>query len=124
MTAAIVAGEVVSSRRLAPSGLDGLAALVPSGRRAIAVPTEGTGLRLQVDDRVDVLDPSSELSISGGSSGSSGTGDAVARDAIVIAVDDTAVTVAVTEAEARRVATALSHGTPVLALAGPPASTD
>jgi hypothetical protein len=48
VTETIVGGEVVSSTRVAPDGVDGLAALVPVGRLAIAIPVEGTGLRVQV----------------------------------------------------------------------------
>jgi hypothetical protein len=39
VTSPIVVGEVVSRQRLAPDGLQGIAALVPDGHRAIAVPT-------------------------------------------------------------------------------------
>ena len=68
VTPAIVAGEVLSAQRLAPDGLEGIAALVPAGRRAIAIPIEGTGLAVRVDDRVDVLDPT----VDGRGSGDSG----------------------------------------------------
>ncbi|MGZ4705679.1 MAG: Flp pilus assembly protein CpaB [Acidimicrobiales bacterium] len=115
VTAAVVAGEVVSARRLAPDGVDGLAALVPPGRRAIALPTEGSGLRLQVGDHVDVLDPSDGAAYADGSSAPAG---AAATDALVIAVDDTTVTVAVERDDAPSVARALAGGTPVLAMTG------
>lgn len=116
VTAAIVAGEVVSSRRLAPEGVGGLAALVPAGRRAIAVPTADTGLRVEVGDRVDLLDPTGEPSYDG-DTGSAAT--IVARSAPVIAVDDRSVTIAVDIDEARTAASTLARGTPVLALTGP-----
>jgi len=119
VTEAIVGGEVVSSTRVAPDGVDGLAALVPVGRRAIAIPVEGTGLRVQVGDRVDVLD------FSGGGAADpdyprapAAGAELVARGALVIAVADSSTTVAVDPDEAGSVAAALAGGTPVLALAG------
>ena len=115
VTAAIVEGEVISTRRLAPDGAQGVAALVPEGRRAVAVPTEGTGVRLEVGDRVDVV-PTDADGLSSGSSSSSG---AVTTDAAVVAVDDDAVTLAVDEADVPELAAALGRGTPVLALIGP-----
>ncbi len=116
VTAAIGAGEVVSALRLAPDGVGGLAALVPAGRRAIAVPTGGTGLHVEVGDRVDVLVATDDSSYGGDSSGSSAV---VATAAVVIAVDDAAVTLAVDRRDAPSVARALASGTPVLALTGP-----
>ena len=119
VTAAIVGGEVVSSTRVAPDGVDGLAALVPAGRRAIAIPVEGTGLRVQVGDRVDVLDPSGVGAADPDYTRAPAAGaELVARGALVIAVADSSTTVAVDPDEAGAVATALAGGTPVLALAG------
>lgn len=52
----IVAGEPVVAARLAPDGLTGVAALVPSGLRAVAVPVgPAGGPPLVVGDRVDVI---------------------------------------------------------------------
>ncbi len=118
VTAAIVAGEVISTSRLSPDGVEGLAALVPAGRRAIAVPTPDSRLRVRIDDRVDVLDPSGDRTYTVDGSERSDGSDVVARAAIVIAVDDSTVTVAVDQREAASVAAALGRGTPVLALAG------
>lgn len=52
----VAAGEALVARRLAPEGLTGIAALVPDGERAVALPV-GPAARppLQVGDRVDVL---------------------------------------------------------------------
>jgi hypothetical protein len=78
----------------------------------VAVPT-GSGLPLRVGDRVDVLatfDP-----------GVSGDGEptfAVARGAVVVHVGKEAVTVAVAEAAAPKVAYALAAGTVTLVLSG------
>jgi Flp pilus assembly protein CpaB len=114
VTATIVAGEAVSSTRLAPDGVSGLAALVPAGRSAIAIPVPDAALRLARGDRIDVLDPSAADAYA--PDGSAAT--VVARRATVLALDDSAVTVSVTAEEAAAVAAALAHGTPVLALTG------
>ena len=52
----VAAGEALVGSRLAPEGLTGIAALVPAGERAVALPV-GPAARppLQVGDRVDVL---------------------------------------------------------------------
>ena len=105
-TAGLVAGEVVVSSRLAPAGLSGVAALVPDGWRAMAVPTSASGFGspappLAVGDRVDVLAP-----------------DVVAADALVVAIDDTAVTVAVPADDAPALAEALAAAVVTIALVG------
>lgn len=101
----LVAGEVVVGARLAG------ASILPEGTRGIAVPAPA-GLPLDLGDEVDVLatfDPSV-------------AGDeptfAVARGAPVIHVGEDAVTVAVAEADAPRVAYALAAGTVVVVLSG------
>ena len=113
-------GEVVLAERLARAGLRGVAALVPEGARAMAVPRGPGTPPLSVGDRVDLLAtfdiPPAE-----------GTGEepaplaptfAVASDATVLHVEDEAVTVAVTVEQSARVAFALAIGTVTLALAG------
>lgn len=104
-------GEVVLTRRLAPAGLSAIAALLPPGSRGVAVPQGPAPLPVEVGDRVDVLatfDPS--------------TTDqptfAVATGAVVIAVSDDAVTVAVDEAEAAKVAFAVTSAAVTLVLTG------
>jgi Flp pilus assembly protein CpaB len=116
VTAPIVADEIVSVRRLAPDGVSGLAALVPEGDRAVAVPTEGTGLQVRVGDRVDILAPL--LTEDALSSRRQTNPDPVANAALVIDVADAAITVAVSAGEAAAVAGALGHGVPVVALVG------
>lgn len=98
VTAAIVAGEVVVEARVAPSGLDGVVALVPPGWRALAVPSS-PGPPLAVGDRVEVLAP-----------------DVVAADAIVVDVAEDVVTVAVPADDAPAVADAVAVAYVVLAL--------
>jgi Flp pilus assembly protein CpaB len=116
VTAPIVADEIVSRRRLAPDGVGGLAALVPAGDRAVAVPVEGTGLTVRVDDLVDIIVPSTGDDGLGGRR--SPTLEPVATDARVIDVSDVAITVAVSVADATALAGALGRGTPVVALVG------
>jgi Flp pilus assembly protein CpaB len=117
VTSPIAAGEVVSRQRLAPAGVAGVAALVGPDQRAVAVPTEGTGLRLRVGDRVDVY-PSGRTDIVGTSASRSDRSTALATDAVVVDVADTAVTVAVARDQVAAVAGALGESPPVLALVG------
>lgn len=105
VVAAIVAGEAVVPARLAPAGLTGAAALVPPGWRALAVPAaSGLGLPLPPlapGDRVDVLAPA-----------------VVVEDAVVVAVADAAVTIAVPARTAPALADALATSVVSLALRG------
>lgn len=105
----LVPGEVVLAHRLA--GRSTVAARMPSGTRAVAVPTAG-GLPLEVGDRVDVLatfdtgDPTAEPTVT------------VADDAIVLATGKESVTLAVARSAAPRVAYALAAGTITVVLSG------
>lgn len=105
----LLAGEVVVASKLAPDGLQGAAALLPSGMRALAVPA-GPGGRppVSIGDAVDVLATLAEETV------------VVAEAAMVLALDDAsdAVTVAVSPAEAPAVASAIATGTVTLALTG------
>jgi Flp pilus assembly protein CpaB len=115
--AAVVDGEAVIDRRLAPEGLRGVAALVPDHHRAIAVPSSAAGFGtdappLSAGDRVDVLATFDVVD-----------GDApptapVAEAALVVDVGEGTVTVAVPVADAPRVAFAVARGTVTLALVG------
>lgn len=112
---AIEAGEVVVAARLAPLGLGGLAATLPEGTRAVAIPVEaGLAPPLLVGDRVDVM-----VALAPEAAGDGPPGFVVAADALVVSVDDAAVTVAVTSSAAPRIAVALGHGAVTLALVGP-----
>jgi Flp pilus assembly protein CpaB len=119
VTAPVVAGEAVVERRLAPAGLSGVAALVPEGHRAIAVPSSvggfGSGAPpLEPGDRVDVL---ATFDVTDG--GSPPTAP-VAEQVLVVDVDGEGgtVTVAVPTGAAPRVAFAVARATVTLALAG------
>lgn len=99
----VVAGEVLVTAKFAPDGLSGVAALLPAGARALAVPVAAANPSVQRGDRVDLLAES----------------DVIARDAVVLDVGDEVVTVAVVADEAPRVAEALSTGVVTVALASP-----
>lgn len=109
---ALVAGEIVTTSRLATSGRDGAAALVPQGWRAVAVPVVDAPLPVRAGDLVDVVasfDPTlveRDPSI------------VVAADAVVVDVTDDAATVAVPRSRVTHVAFALANGIVTLALVG------
>lgn len=124
-------GEALLAQRLAPEGLRGIAALLPRGTLAMAVPTGTGGLRVAVGDLVDVLATSGFATAAatpgtpvegGGQTGGvqppdgDGSTRVVASDAKVVDVSDETVTVAVRDAEAPLVATALTQATITLAL--------
>ncbi len=112
LSAPVYAGEVLLAPRLAPAPLGAVAALLPPGTRGVAVPAGPAELRLRRGDVVDVLatvDP--ELS------GAEPT-FAVATHALVVDVAEDAVTVAVDEDAAPRVAFAVVHGIVTLVLRG------
>jgi Flp pilus assembly protein CpaB len=102
-------GEIVVAHRL--TGRSAVASRVPAGRRAVAVPTVA-GLPVEIGDRVDVL-----ATFDTGATGVEPT-VVVARDALVVAHEDDAVTIAVEQDVAPRVAYALAVGTITLALSG------
>jgi hypothetical protein len=79
---------------------------------AIAIPVGSAVVALQVGDRVDLIAGFDAASAEGGQSPAL----TVARDALVVDVDEERVTVAVREADAARVAFAVIAGTVVPAL--------
>ncbi len=112
---AIAAGEPLVPARLAPHGLSGAAALVPPGARALAVPLGPAGSPpLAAGDLVDVL----AVLPPGGAGSGTDPAFPLVEAAPVVDAGEQAVTVAVPERDAPRVAWALSHGAVVLALAG------
>lgn len=112
-SATIHEGEVVHGSRLAPAGLSATTAQLPAGSRGLAVPVGAGALPVEVGDVVDVLATSDALDPSGAPTVT------VAPAALVVAVGDTAVTVAVTPEQAPRVAYAISTGLVALALVAP-----
>jgi Flp pilus assembly protein CpaB len=105
-------GQAVLRAHVSPAGVGGLSALLPPGTRALAVPAGEATPPLRVGDTVDVIavfatDAGAEPAFP------------VARGARVVAVGAGRVTIAVTPAEAARVAFALAAGQVVLAGVGP-----
>ncbi len=106
-SSAMVAGEVFVDAKLAPGGLSSVAALLHPAERAVSVPNSKVGLRLKVNDSVDVI----------GSFGSTDeTALTLAEAARVVDVSEDSVTVAVAKSEAPRVALVASKGHVSLAL--------
>lgn len=111
-----LAGVPLLDGNLAPGGRAGVAALLPPGTRAVAVPNAGPGLALVRGDVVDVLatfDP-----------GSVTESDAaptfpVAEGAQVVDVGDGSATIAVAPPEAAKVAFSMATGVLTLALSAP-----
>jgi Flp pilus assembly protein CpaB len=107
----LLAGQTVLAGHLAPDGVAGVAALLPAGSRAVAVPSGGASPPVRRGDTVDVLatfDPQV-----------TGAGDptlTVAVDALVVDVGPDSATVAVTPEQAKAVAFAVSHGTITVAI--------
>lgn len=110
-------GSPVVVGQLAPDGLEGVAALLPAGGRAVAVPTGPASVALRRGDRVDVL-----VTFDPPPAGEDPTFP-VAEAALVVDTGPEAVTVAVEPEEALRVAYAVAAGvvTLVLTAAGTPA---
>ena len=109
VTQPVIAGEPLVADRLVTD------ALVPAGSRALAVPTGPGALGVRAGDRVDVLATFDPLVAPAGEDPTV----TVARAATVVSVRARSITVAVTEAEAPRVAFALSQATITLALTPP-----
>lgn len=107
-------GEIVREQRLAPVGASALAARLPPGARAMAIPVEpGITPPVVVGDRVEVLVALPPEAAEGGP-----PGFALATDVPVIDVTDAAITIAVDRDAAPRVAVAFSQGAVTLALVG------
>ena len=95
----IGAGEIVLEQRLAPAGLSAVTALLPPDTRGVAVPIGMAPLPVEVGDHVDVH----------------GT-TRLASGALVVAVSEDAITVAVDADDAARVAYEAANGTVTLVL--------
>src|SRR3546814_7635655 len=114
LRSAVYEGEVLVGERLAPVGVHVLAATLPTGTRAVAIPVEpGLAPPLQVGDVVDVL-----VALAPESAGSGPPGFVLAPSVLVVDVGEHAVAVAVERDDAPRVAVALGRGAVTLALVG------
>ena len=110
----VYAGEVIRAERLAPPSVSALAARLPPGTRAMAVPVEpGSVPSLEVGDRVDVL-----VALAPEAAGDGPPGFTLAPAVLVVDVDDAAVTIAVPQDAAPRLAVAFGAGAVTLALTG------
>src|SRR3546814_13349083 len=93
LRSAVYEGEVLVGERLAPVGVHGLAATLPTGTRAVAIPVEpGLAPPLQVGDVVDVL-----VALAPESAGSGPPGFVLAPSVLVVDVGAHAVAVARSE---------------------------
>ena len=109
----VLEGEVIVRRRLSAAGVDGIAALLPDGTRAVAVPVEaGTAPPLEVGQTVDLV-----AVVAG--DGLIPQAGVLAAAAPVVHVGDHAVTVALDAEVVPRVAAALAAGAVTLVLVAP-----
>lgn len=137
----VAPGEVVLQAKLAPWGRRGVAALLPDGTRALAIPLGAGTPPISVGNHVDLLAAFSPDQAQGagastdsggavagdpngaGPSGAESASSAdpsfpVAEDALVVAVGHETITVAVDQDVAPAVAYAIAAGTVVIALTG------
>ena len=115
----VAAGEPFVPERLAPQGLRGVAALVPAGHRAVAIPIGPLAVPpLAVGDLVDVLAVVPALFDDEPSPPGDQPSFPLIEAAVVVDVGEQSITVAVPGADAPRVAWVLTNGSVVLALAG------
>lgn len=108
-------GEVVHRDRLAPAGMSAVAALLPPGTRGVAVAHGDEALPLAPGDVVDVLATVGAVPPDDATSAPTVT---VTSAAVVVAVGEAAVTVAVPLDDTTRVAYAATIGVVTLALVG------
>jgi Flp pilus assembly protein CpaB len=120
VTAQILAGEPVVAERLAPSGLLGLAAATPPGWSAFALPVDASLPAVDTGQRVDLY----ALAPGSGLDAADDRAATVARAAVVVAVDDERLTVAVRPDESAALAGALIGSRVVVAVTGPTARHD
>lgn len=109
-----VAGLPVVEAHLAPAGSTRPGAMLPAGSRAVAVPNGSSSTPVRIGDHVDVLatlDPAAAPDLE--------PTFVVAAGALVVDVTESAVTVAVSPEEAKRVAYSIIQGAVTLALLPP-----
>lgn len=115
----VVAGEPLVAERLAPQGLTGVAALVPAGHRAVAVPIGPMAAPpLAIGDLVDVLAVVPLVAEEQPPPSGDAPSFPLVEAAAVVDVGEQSITIAVPETDAPRVAWVLTNGSVVLALAG------
>jgi Flp pilus assembly protein CpaB len=118
----MVAGEALVAERLAPQGLTGVAALVPAGQRAVAVPIGPLAAPpLTIGDLVDVLavvPVAAEAAEAPRVQSEDEPSFPLVEAALVVDVSEQSIAIAVPDADAPRMAWVLTNGSVVLALAG------
>lgn len=118
----IASGEPLVAERLAPDGLDGVAALVPVGHRAVSIPLGPAGAPpVRLGDHVDLL---AVVPAAGPAfpehpaEGEPAPAVPLVEGALVVDVTEQAVSVAIRQAQAPTVAYAVTNGIVLVALAG------
>jgi Flp pilus assembly protein CpaB len=110
---AVYEGEVLTRPRVARDGAGGVAALLPEGTRAVAIPlSDDSAPPLQVGQRVDLV------AVLAGGGGAAPEAGALVAGAPVLHVAERAATVAVEEADVARVAAALALGAVTVVVSG------
>jgi Flp pilus assembly protein CpaB len=115
----IAAGEPVVNTRLAPDGLTGVAALVPEGNRAVAVPVGPAGTPpVREGDRVDLVALTTPTEDEPTDATPAAPATTLAEQALVVDTTDTTITVAVPTTLAPAIAYAAAQGLVALTLVG------
>jgi Flp pilus assembly protein CpaB len=108
----VLEGEVLLRRRLAEPEVAGVAAVLPEGTRAVAVPADASAVPpLEVGHLVDV--------VAVGATDGRAVASVLAVGALVVDVGEAAVTIAVDPGAVPRIAAALATGAVTLALVAP-----
>ena len=107
-------GEVLVEAKLAPAGVAGPGAMLEPGQRAVAVPRVETTPPVRIGDRVDVI-----LTLDPGAGVGGPPALPIARAAPVIHVSEVAVTIAVSVADATKVAFGAAQSALSLAVSSP-----
>lgn len=109
VTATVLTGEAIIAERVGPDGVRGPMALAPQNARAVAIPVGESRPPVALGDLVDVL----AVALDGVS-----RAQRIASSAVVVAVTDEAVTVAIDLDELPATARAALESTAVIALVG------
>lgn len=120
----VLGGELFLPQRLAPEGVRGLAARLPAGHAALAVPIESRTPPLEAGQRVSLFGAGATTDLPQLTTPDGRTRDRDPPDsgapltsgAVVIDVADRQVTVAVPQRDVRRVAAMLVTGTVIVAI--------
>jgi Flp pilus assembly protein CpaB len=109
VVAPVLRSEVVVTERVGPEGIRGPMAIAPEGSRAVAIPVREARPPVVLGDHVDVVG----VTLDG-----LARSRRIASDAVVVAVTEEAVTVAVHPDELAATARAVLEGSAVVALVG------